>query len=344
VSSILNWLPFVDDDGISGWKHVTEDDAATAIFWRLLMMHRPEFQPGLQPAEIQPGDLWVRAGNVELFALWSYLHDPRLARLGAETATSALAEASTAGRDLPLDPAWWPLLDAHQNIAWLISNAGWYAKTDAGGCFADWAERYRDALCAGKLFDLYAADLLRIAPLLPQFRHQAPHAWNEESFLALLDGADIIFVTAYAREIAEHEARGGLRAVWNELGIKAAPRSLTTIQAPVSVWPHQPDENWSASFAALDRASKRAMVGKDKVVFLAACGCYGLPLVHSIHREARVTSVHCGHMMNYYFGIYTNDFKNLPAFERGINGNWITPIIDEDRMGLMRVDDGRYVV
>lgn len=350
----LNWRPYYDDQGMGSWCFVGDNEAQTTILWQLLHSSASRLNPQTrkvrhpEKAEMQRGDLWIRPGNVELLALRNYLNDPLATREAAVQAVDFMYSALSR-HELNIVPKapWWPRTEAINNILRLSTNAGWYSLPDfASDSIEDWAKRYANAMCKGKLIAAHLMYILPVLPFLPVLRDNAPYRWTDDSFFTLLrelGDLKMIFVTPYADQIATNYCGGGIAALWAEANIQAKIHALTTIQAPMSIYPYCPGQSWSATYKHLYQEAARTIEQTGANVFLASCGCYGLPLVHEIHENYGITSIYYGHAINVYFGIKTNGFTNSPFYISNINSeHWIQGNLDEKYPEIIRIDGGRY--
>ena len=355
VSWIMGWAMYYDDEGVCSWATTSYEERFAAVFCRLLAYARnatlyrvPSQRIRFKSAAMdgRRGQLLVRTGGVELWALWNVLCNSedalRAAELVAVTASETLA-TSELGRPPVSDT--WPRIDALENITRLNVNAGWYASpTTAARSLLDWASRYSAALRDGEIIEGRAAELLPVMPFIPGLRHKELGEWSEDGFLKMLIGADVVFVTAYAEELQEHYLSGTLSALWREIAPGMNVSSLQAVAAPMSVWPYYPDDSWSTTFDKLCEESARTIETASANFFIASCGAYGLPLVHEMHRRFQITSLYCGHRTNIYFGIVTNDGKDNPFYmRRPQSANWRKVDISLRFPHLARIDGGRYV-
>jgi hypothetical protein len=367
ASEIMGWAPYFDDRGVSSWNTVGYHERFAAVFWRSAFapiewmdLRRIE-TAGETSAAPSPSicrqhfpalsldphraSLLVRPGGVELWALWSNLQNPPEAALAAERVAGEAIHAITNQTTFSASNESRPWTDTAQNITRLMTNAGWYAKPGfASACFSEWANRYSDALCSGQLLSVCEPELLPIAALLPAFRQQKPFEFNEQDFIRCLSGSRLVFATAFAEEIELHYTAGRLNALWRDLDIKIDLDSLTTVLAPMSVWPYYPDENWSKSFEALCTKSAESIERHQATMFVAACGAYGLPLVHEMHKRYRIPCICNGHLMNVYFGMATSATMEARFFKRNPGSeNWLRPDLTTRYPEISRIDNGRYV-
>ncbi len=350
--ALFRWRePVFDDVFLENWETMSRGDIFHGLFVQLIQPLLPRLPPAppkplrLMPAVPCPGELWVRAGNGQLWALRSYLERPeescRAARIVAETLRAGEVEKL---RDMVERDPWWPRCDPVTNVARIVLNAGWYAPPESAGMvFRDWAERYRRALERGNLLSGHAHMYLPLVPLLPSLKTKRMSFFVPECFVKCLDGARVVFATAFATQIEAHFRCGNVHALWSAANIDVRLQTLTCIEPPISVWPHQPHMDWSASFGSLVAACETAIRATQADVFMAACGSYGLPLVDEIHRRTGISCFYPGHVANMLFGIYTNTFRILPFYNTHRNlPYWITGHLAEVYPEIAGIDHGRY--
>ena len=308
----------------------------------------PDVRLAGRPMVLDKGALVVRAGRVELWALTTWALDRDTALAGATRAAEQALGHLDAPSSFAGPASWWPRLDARSNAITLCTNAGWYARPEtAAPAFDDWATRYHAALTQSRaqlLVDA-AEDLQRVASLLPDLRHKPLFDWDAAGFLDFLDGKSVVFATPFAKEMQEQYDSGAVAALWRDAGLTVRLKGLRTVDAPMSIWPHRPDQDWSASFALLQADCARAVTHSRADLFLAACGAYGLPIVHAMHQGfAGLTAVYNGHALNGYFGILTNDLRGQGLHRAtATSRHWRSVNLDHRFPGLARIDDGRYV-
>jgi len=366
TSAIMNWLPYCDERGTWSWPAVSVSDCFASAFWRLafapiewLDLRRIDLPPEAElPAisrirriqfpragmEHGNGRLFVRPGNVEIWALWTALQDRDGAQDAAETVAELALTSIEAGK--PLEAKYErPWTNAVMNITRLNTNAGWYAVPGrAAASFIDWADRYGAALCGGELLATHDVELLPVAALLPEFRHQLPGWWSEDGLRHLLDQARVVLVTAFAEDIQSHHDSGGLAALWQDLEFGVKLSSLKAVPAPMSVWPYYPEDSWTDSFERLSADTAQAIEEIEATTLIASCGSYGLPLVHEMHKRYRISSLYNGHQSNLYFGVVTNAGMQERLFARNpTSSHWLSSNITERFPVVSRIDDGRYI-
>ncbi len=324
VAARLYGSGYWDDEGVSSLERTSYQDKLTAKVWKLLQALMANFGPAVQyehrlvyPSRLplRAGELWVRAGNTELWALWSFLDNSAEAIEAAERVAKRAIEASGDAKKFARDDSWWPMTSAENNILILNRNAGWYAKPQfAAASFAHWALLYERGLSRGNIISTYMSEMLTVKTMSEDIcRHAIAH-WNDDVFETLLDGVNVVFVTAFAKQVQENYDSGRLNLLWKDLGFKARINSLRALPAPMSIFPLYPDDSWSHTFNKLAAACRDSIKETNATVFLASCGAYGIPLVTTVHQEFHIASVYYGHAMNDYFGMLTTHARKFSSF------------------------------
>ncbi|WP_226576861.1 hypothetical protein [Acuticoccus sediminis] len=287
---------------------------------------------------------WVRVGPTELGALWSYHND----RVGALEAAVRVAEDAerlklTDAPTIHIDEPGWPRLDAYNNILRLSRNAGWYSTPSlAREAFADWAQRYTDAIRRGRIFDAFLPHLATMAPFIDELAGNVSASWTDRSFIRRLDGARVVLVSVYADVIQSNFASGGLHRLWEDAEVPFRLQHVETVRAPVSVFPNMPRESWSQSFQDVLEQSREAVRRSEADLFIASCGCYGLPLIEAVAREDGVASLCMGHHINTFFGVQSKSSENTSLYKSAPNSpHWVHPDLSQIK-GLGSIDGGRY--
>lgn len=293
--------------------------------------------------------LFARPGVVELRALRTVMeHDGTLAEMTREIAArqheDAFMYAPWTSNDADAaDPLW--------TIRMLMTNAGMYG--DAATLersLRDWAGRYRDGLRhSHELFNWwdYSMHGHTVRLLAEQrglhFDRLAPRLFpSTEEFYRQMAGRRVLFVTPYAQAV-EHTLRSGnIARIWKNL--RPPPLTVRTAQAFVSTYPNAPHGSWRESFAALAARVDIAIVDHGIDLVIAACGCYGIPLLHHCRQRHDVSAVYFGNKLNMWFGVKQNAFAddysaaNLEHWADPFMG-WPTPV----PTNIERIDAGRYI-
>lgn len=345
---LLNELPYDDDHGLNSLSKVTSQDLGSVYFSLLLKAlarRNDEYRVTSPPKmKIERGQLWVRMGNVEAWALSSYLIDRQACLTAAGNAAQILDITANDFDEVGSKSQWWPRTNAVENILRLNSNAGWYADPGSGRAeFGDWAERYLGALRAGNIISCHSNDdLLKLAAMSPELGELQPAAWTEQAFFQAIDGRSVLLVSPFAAQISSQFKTGAVNRIWAAQGITARLQSLETIEPPMSVWPYRPDKDWSESFLRLEEQCLARLEKSGADFFIASCGCYGLPLVHSINQSSAVTSVYNGHVINMFFGIVTQAFLNYSFFANAPSELFVDGDLEKRYEFIGRIDAGRY--
>ncbi len=303
-------------------------------------------------ATMELGDapaFYARPGVVELRALRTVLeHDGQLAAMCQDIAArqheDGFIYAPWASNDADAaDPLW--------TIRMLMTNAGMYGDgASLERSLRDWAGRYCDGLRQShELFNWWDYSMLghTVCLLAEQsgqhFDRRAPRLFPSlEGFYRQLAGRRVLFVTPYARAVDHTLRSSNIARIWKNL--RPPPLNVRTVPAFVSTYPNAPHGSWSESFAALATRVDAAIVDHGIDLVIAACGCYGIPLLQHCRQHHDVSAVYFGNKLNMWFGVKQNAFAgeygaaNLDQWADPFLG-WTAPI----PTNIERIDAGRYV-
>jgi hypothetical protein len=290
-------------------------------------------------------DLYVRGGNVELKvvenALFGKLGDdfyPNIQNGGIE---SGIPLSNSKRRH------WLDTSDVNRNIRDLMTNAGWYPNDNFEiSELRIWADHYyRAYVNAHGIFEHNGREMYEI--LLERRKidsvgkgfdyYRFP---GREKFYELLKGANVLLVTPFAHEIQHLFESGKMWGLWKDLDI--AKFQLTTIQAPISIYPNRPGKSWLESFVDLQETIQRSFAQNEHSLFFASAGAYGLPICDFVHSNFDIASVYDGNHVNYLFGVRQNSTENLGISSKRYIDNWAISDLGKIE-GLAKIDGGRFV-
>jgi hypothetical protein len=294
-------------------------------------------------------ELYIRGGNVELRVIENAIVG-ELDEIFTLNFSSDAFEVDQKSR-IPVSNSkkrhWLDVSDVNQNVADLMTNAGWYPSDTFDTCeLRSWADLYCDAyMNAYGVFRYPGIDVHESVLELKSLREKGNgfsyfNFPNRDKFYELLENRIILLVTPFAAEIRHLFDSGKLWNLWKDLSI---PRfHLETIQAPMSIYPNRPGRSWMHSFAELKELIQDSFDANDHSLFFASAGSYGLPICDYVHSTFGISSVYGGNYINYLFGIRQNTTENdFHAGNRNI-ANWEASSLGS-LAGLAGVDDGRYI-
>ena len=287
----------------------------------------------------------ARCGRVELRVIENHLRDHSRLQAGFVDVMNGLDDEAfmySQGRQ----QHWLDSSDVAFNLRRLMTNAGFYARdAQDGACLEDWCTRYWDALLGADC--LFTQEQIAAEFLVPQdfmaklgrFTPFMPFP-TPEAFYRSLASQDIVFVTPFPEEIQASAEDGRLFRLYKDIDI---PRfTIRTSRAEISTYPNRPHDSWSETFTRMKHAVDRLFEERAPTLFLASCGCYGLPLCHYVHTTYGCGAVYFGNFMNTLFGIRQATSEGFLR-ERRRDENW-----SASRLGLIRnvdrIDGGRYVL
>ena len=283
----------------------------------------------------------LRYGNVELRVIQDYLLSSENLRTltervaqkwGSEPEMYALNAAS--GVLAHDDPDW--------NIRRLMTNAGFYVGSDpnrAWDCLEDWVSRYISAICNSHLVwaNTKALFFPRIQRSLYKTRAFVPRYVQLPSVRRIYEtmkDKDVLFVSPMAHIVNEQAASGHIWRLYKDYDVPSF--SVRAVPAWISTWPHRPHSDWSETFSAMCESVQTAYRERPFQYFVAACGCYGLPLADFVRTEFACPTLYIGHQAHKLFGI-------LPASSARINREmWVESDLGRYE-NMDRIDKGRYL-
>jgi hypothetical protein len=233
------------------------------------------------------------------------------------------------------------------NLRRLMTNAGFYVVRDrdrAYGALTEWAERYAAALKNSFLVwhNNFYPYYLKIELALWLKHHVLPNYVRSPNIFGIYDvmrEREVIFMSPLAHLARKQAESGRLRKLY--LNYSVPPFSLRALDAWISTWPNRPHEDWSQTFARLCESVESAYAVAPFEVFIASCGCYGLPICNYVRQRFGCRVLYIGNLSHVLFGIRqaaTRDFMN----GRVDVAMWLDS--DLSRFpNVDRIDGGRYL-
>jgi hypothetical protein len=288
----------------------------------------------------------VRYGNVELAALESYLRDPDKL-LAALEAVVAVQTDETAMYAKPVRKHYLATEDYAWNIRKLMTNAGFYAQPDVSAAWSalvDWAERYLSAMrysylaaYAGALPFSFA--IMRM--VWERFGEELGTVRNPTAFevYPALEGQDVVFMSPLAEQVARQVESGNISRLFTNYQIPDF--TLRTLPAWISTWPNRPHNDWSETFSRMCDSVDASYRQRPFDIFIASCGCYGLPICDYARSTYGCKTLYLGNIMHAFFGVRQ---KSTAGFARGnVDPDaWIDGDLSR-YANLDRIDGGRYI-
>ncbi|MGD0191538.1 MAG: hypothetical protein ABSD74_12425 [Rhizomicrobium sp.] len=294
----------------------------------------PEYDIAQHPA-------LMRYGNVELRVIEDFLKAPDNLRAAVEkittkwsSETEMYAPANTSGTLIHDDPDW--------NLRRLMTNAGFYIGSEpdrAWEILNEWATGYISAICNSNLSWQNTKSLFfpKVQRALYQLSGYVPAYVESPSVRKLYNsiaGKDVLFVSPLAHIVNEQASTGHIWKLYRNYEVP--PFTVRAIPAWISTWPNRPHSDWSESFAVLRDSVRAAYRERPFDVFIASCGCYGLPISDFVRSEYGCPTIYLGHQSHKLFGI-------LPVSTDEINPEmWAKSDLGKYE-NMDRIDKGRYV-
>lgn len=311
--------------------------ARTHILWK-------KYPKGFEMARFELKGLYVRPGIVELRALQSFLTKPDEARSALTEIVNRLADEDFlyAPPRVPM----WHSGDVSFNIRRLMTHAGFYTGEQlAWEHFSAWCAGYQAALSEGSLLlhgkaFWYSLGVLALlhqqTGVLPPYRSTPPN----RRFYPALAGRRLLFVTSFHEAIRHLVASQKLRHLYHDIAMPDFV--LETLPAFISTYPNRPHGHYRETFQCLVEQVERHISRSGTDLFMASCGCYGLPLCHYVYRHLGISAVYLGNSTNTLFGILQKTSLDFMRDHRN-EANWIRGDLGQHYLNLDRIDQGRYL-
>lgn len=348
-SLTLKSIPFLNDYGIKSFQ--SKDACFINQRYLFIKLHQhlildariKKINKKINKTNIRPKELYVRAGSIELHAISSYLYNPNHANSILKNIIPYLLEHKidiTSFRD----KNWWPRNNFLESLINLMTNAGWYFKN---GCpvdtFRDFMEHYLSGLESGYLISTCLSELQILSPHFKTDSNKIL-SWSAEDFFEKIKNKNILFLTPYADQINESYNSGRLTELYKEHGLELN-FNIKCIEAQVTTFPNEDDDSWSQTYLNMKNKVDKILDSNDGLdIFIASCGCYGIPITSYVNKKHSLTSIYYGHIMNFYFGIMTKAFANYKLNNIVVNNfnNWTEGNLEKKYSGLQLIDSGRY--
>ncbi|HEY1613340.1 MAG TPA: hypothetical protein VGF97_06560 [Rhizomicrobium sp.] len=284
----------------------------------------------------------VRYGNVELRVIENYLLEPENLRAALENIVEKLGDEGAMYANVKMT-AKLTHDDPDFNVRRLMTNAGFYVgqqRDKAWQVLDDWAKRYIAAMCESNLIwqNSHAFHYLKIQRALYEQNGAVPayvEKPNRHSIYENIAGREVLFVSPLAHIVNHQFSSGNMEKLYKTH--KVPEFSLRAIPAYMSTWPNRPHENWSETFERMCDSVRAAYRERPFDVFIASCGCYGLPISQFARSEYGCSTLYVGHGAHTLFGLFPNPESqtiNLEMWAKGDLGRYAN---------VDRIDGGRYV-
>jgi hypothetical protein len=298
----------------------------------------------LQLLDIQPGQLYVRVGSIELHAIATFLNNPTYAESVLNSVVPYLVKNQVDIIPFKARQRSWPRNDFLECLISLWTNAGWYDKSEApADCFKQFVEEYLRGIESGYLFNTYLSELQLLSPHL-NIEEKNIISWSTADFFRKINNKKILFVTPFASQINNSFQSGKLDCLYKDLGIDVS-FDLICIEADITTYPNGDDDSWSETFSLMKSNVDNVLSSNINIeFFIASCGCYGIPIATHVNKLHSITSIYFGHVANYYFGIMTNAFKNYKLNNKDNSSKyWTQGDLSTRFKNIGIIDGGRYI-
>jgi hypothetical protein len=283
-----------------------------------------------------------RYGNVELRVIENFLLDPDGLKQALQDVVEKCSDEAEM-YELVKRSAKLEHDEPDFNLRRLMTNAGFYVGSEpefAWEVLSDWAERYISALRNSTLawHNSHAFHYLRIQTALHEKYGTVPQYVERPSRQQIyggMAGKEILFVSPLSHIVNDQISSGRIGMLYKN---HAVPEfSARAIPAWISTWPNRPHKDWSETFGRMCDAVEASHRERPFEVFIASCGCYGLPICDFARSRFGCSTVYVGHGAHTLFGLFPNeesDEINPEMWTRGDLGRYAN---------MDRIDGGRYI-
>lgn len=307
-------------------KHHLEDDY-------------PEYEVGKHAA-------LVRYGVVELRVVQNYLLDRESLRLALQDIIRKLDDEKRMYE--PGSPTNYLVADDPDfNLRTLMTNAGFYVQPDIASAWRAlecWAEGYISALRSSYLawHNGFAPYYLKIQRAIRRQYSVVPQYVRSPNPFKIYDSLrdkKVLFLSALAHLAQDQVTSGRIHKLYKHRDVPGF--SLRGIQAWISTWPNRPHADWYETFQRTCEMIEMEYRREPFDIFVAACGCYGLPVCDFVRKRFGCAVLYVGHFSNVIFGIRPGRDPDYMK-ERVNREMWVSS--DLQRFpNMARIDGGRYV-
>lgn len=297
--------------------------------------------------------LYLRYGNVELRVIESFIRN-RIELTDIQDIILNQQDAVYINKDKVEDKCrWLTAVDTKFNLKALMHTAGFYFPDFADNAteigMSDlnlWISKYLSGLTSASLFSYpgcypFFFNVWKHLKDQPSFNGELLNFPSPDKFFEMLKGKTVLIVTPFKslfdRMVSEHR----LKNLYHDFVIDDI--DIITIEAPVSTYPNKPDINWSLSYKKLINQVDEAFQDKKIDIFMASCGCYGLPLTTDVFDKYLCCSVYFGNYLNTLFGIRQNASRDFMK-DKIDESQRLDSDLASRFVGMSQVDGGRYAI
>ncbi|MFQ6538971.1 MULTISPECIES: hypothetical protein [Aphanothece] len=238
--------------------------------------------------------------------------------------------------------------DIEWSLFRLMTNAGFYFSFDsidaAKNDLTRWCNRYLSSMLRGHVVSAPIAFPFLFGCQVALWKSSA-HAFSLctyptfDEIYSLFRGQSVFIVSPLADLINMQASSGNHLRLFNDYTIP--DYELRALNAPVSIWPNRPSNGWTASFEKI-RARIDAYISEHHPgVFVASCGCYGLPICDYVSEHYGLNVLYIGNAIHAFMGIRQSATNGFMLGRRN-EAAWL-----DNNLGcyqnIQLIDGGRYV-
>jgi hypothetical protein len=297
--------------------------------------------------------MFVRFGNVEITVLDNYLFhkEELMTEMGniiSNINNDQYMFSGKKGSDWLSNSE-----DINYNLRKLITNAGFYVDSslDYKYILEEWCVNYLEGIVNSEALFNYVSAIpffYKIQDYIYNIMKRRIYYYNYceklEDFYELFAGKNIIFVTPHSSKIQELYDSKKIFDLYE--GVNIQEYNLTLIHSYISTFPNKPNSSWLETFNKIKANIDSKMLETKCSLFIASCGCYGIPLCNYVYKKYNIDTMYIGHMIHGLFGVLDNSSMNFFSDVKKKLDNW-TKISVQNYEGFKyykNIDGGRYVL
>jgi hypothetical protein len=366
-SDILEYIDFIPADNkcpnLEYYNKIIKHMCGYHRIIELAGYHKIEYQASNYPyfnnIQFSEGPkMFVRFGNVEITVLDNYLFHKdemmkELENILENIDSDEYMFRGKKGSDWLSNSE-----DINYNLRKLITNAGFYLRDTnkasyptAKSVLEEWCITYLEGILNSRALFNYVSAIpffYKIQDYIYNIVKRRIYYYNYcetlDDFYNILGGRDIIFVTPHSDKIKELYDSGKIYNLYKDVEIPKY--NLKLVNSHISTYPNKPHSSWLETFEVIKRDIDKTFANNRCNLFIASCGCYGIPICSYVFNKYKVDTMYIGHMIHGLFGVLDNSsmgfFGNV---EKRIE-NWVKISVEnyEGYKYYKNIDGGRYVL
>ena len=268
--------------------------------------------------------LLLRPGNIEIHTVNSFFYNDN------ETIKKAINIIINSNNDDMYLINKKCYLVTHKNIESVVSyikklmtNAGFYIDNDKKRsfiCLEYFCNEYKNAilncdyLLKWNLVNYISSDLLNEKKKMGKIKY---FGYNNNNIYKLLNNKNILFLTPFKSQIDDIYKSGKIYKLRKTNNLENI--NLYTIEAFLTTYPNKIHKDFIDTINYYFKMIDEIMENNNINLFTCSVGAYGLILCNYVYTKYKITCFYTGHIINKFFGIYSNRMINKNLFDNEYN-------------------------